>query len=723
MKEFKKIFSIIILILVCLPFAAAEPEAPKPVIRYGLFIGANDGGKDRVLLKYAASDAKKMADVLSDIGGMSERNMLLLIDPSVEEIRKSIRSVNERMSHTKPDSRRSEFFIYYSGHSDEYGLLIGEETYTYKELRNDIETVDADVNVAVLDSCASGAFTRLKGGIRYKPFLVDDSSDMEGHAFLTSSSENEASQESDRIEASFFTHFLISGLRGAADSTKDGKITLMEVYQFAHAETLASTEGSMAGPQHPSYEINLNGTGDLVITEITNMSAGMIVKTDVEGRLFIRNGQGKLIAELRKAEGIPITVALSPGNYSVILSKENRTFQSSIILRDGDKTEIGSDDFSITVREVNTVRGNSNEKVETLPDTGTTSVNAVLKEPEHRLLNVTLLPGISLSGISGSSETRDTFSLGIIFAQSYQLQGLMVSNAIGMVDAPSVGIMSAGAANIADTDFSGYQNAGVFNTVMGKLNGVQTSGIFNSTGKDMTGFQGAGIFNTTGGEVTGCQVSGLYNSAGAVRGVQISTINLAGDVRGAQIGTVNIAKEVRGVQAGLINIADDVYGLPIGLFSWVRNGIHDAAFWFEGKNRVWAAFQSGTRTLYSIFYAGVNRDGDYTDVEGLAFGAGGGIRWKPSFFYFDADVSAKVALSTPESFMTGYHNIFPSLRLTAGGSFGGGLGFFIGGSFDIVPHTQRLKPPEFFNGSTNFDLFGSDYGVRIYPVFFTGFKI
>ncbi|MFP4442827.1 MAG: caspase domain-containing protein, partial [Spirochaetia bacterium] len=672
---------------------------------------------------YAASDAKKMADVLSDIGGMSERNMLLLIDPTVEEIRKSIQSVNERMSHTRSDSRRSEFFIYYSGHSDEYGLLIGEETYTYKELRNDIETVDADVNVAVLDSCASGAFTRLKGGIRYKPFLVDDSSDMEGHAFLTSSSENEASQESDRIEASFFTHFLISGLRGAADSTKDGKITLMEVYQFAHAETLASTEGSMAGPQHPSYEINLNGTGDLVITEITNMSAGMIVNADVEGRLFIRNTEGKLIAELRKTAGIPITVALSPGNYSVILTNANRTFESSIVLRVGDKAEIGADDFSITVREVNTVRGNTEVKKEPLPGTGKTSVNAALKKPERRLLNVTLLPGISLSGISGTPVTEDTLSLGVVFAHSYQLRGLMISNVIGMVDTPSVGVMSAGAANIADTGFTGYQNAGVFNTVTGTLYGVQTAGVFNSTGRDMTGFQAAGVFNTAGGEVTGCQVSGLYSSAGSIRGVQLSPVNLSGDVRGAQVGMVNIAKEVRGVQVGLINIADDVYGLPIGLFSWVRNGIHDAVFWFEGKNRVWAAFQSGTKTLYSIFYAGVNRDGDYTDVEGLAFGAGGGIRWKPSFFYFDADVSAKVALSAPASFMTGYHNIFPSVRVTAGGSFGGGLGFFVGGTFDIVPHTPNLKTPEFFNGSTNFELFGNDYGVRIYPIFFTGFKI
>ena len=53
--------------------------------------------------------------------------------------------------------------------------------------------------------------------LRRPPFLVDESADMRGHAFLTSSAETEAAQESDRIQASYFTHFLVSGFRGAAD--------------------------------------------------------------------------------------------------------------------------------------------------------------------------------------------------------------------------------------------------------------------------------------------------------------------------------------------------------------------------------------------------------------------------------------------------------------------------------------------------------------------------
>ena len=58
---------------------------------------------------------------------------------------------------------------------------------------------------------------------------------------MTSSSENEAAQESERLRGSFFTHALLTGVRGAADASGDGKVTLGEAYQFAFNETLAQT--------------------------------------------------------------------------------------------------------------------------------------------------------------------------------------------------------------------------------------------------------------------------------------------------------------------------------------------------------------------------------------------------------------------------------------------------------------------------------------------------
>ena len=39
------------------------------------------------------------------------------------------------------------------------------------------------------------------------------------------------------------------------------------MYRYAFDETLARTENTQAGPQHPSYDIQLTGAGDLVLTD------------------------------------------------------------------------------------------------------------------------------------------------------------------------------------------------------------------------------------------------------------------------------------------------------------------------------------------------------------------------------------------------------------------------------------------------------------------------
>ena len=56
------------------------------------------------------------------------------------------------------------------------------------------------------------------------PFLRDSSNQVQGFAFLSSSSADEDAQESDRIGASFFTYYFVTGLRGAAGSSGAARI-------------------------------------------------------------------------------------------------------------------------------------------------------------------------------------------------------------------------------------------------------------------------------------------------------------------------------------------------------------------------------------------------------------------------------------------------------------------------------------------------------------------
>jgi hypothetical protein len=220
-----------------------------------------------------------------------------------------------------------------------------------------MDSIDADVRIAVLDACASGAITRLKGSRRRKAFLVDTSTDMRGHAFLTSSSENEVAQESDRIGGSFFTHYLVSGLRGAADTSGEGKVTLNEAYQFAFNETLGRTAKTEAGAQHPSYDINLSGTGEVVMTDVRETSAILVLGDDLTGRFFIRNSNEQLVVELYKVRGRTVELGLEPGTYSVRCEGDSGSSVSTASLQEGSPFALSAQQFTATEQERAVARG------------------------------------------------------------------------------------------------------------------------------------------------------------------------------------------------------------------------------------------------------------------------------------------------------------------------------------------------------------------------------
>ena len=122
--------------------------------------------------------------------------------------------------------------------------MLGDDRYSIGRFATG-STKFADVRIAVLDACASGAFTRVKSGKPRPAFLVDESSAMRGHAFLTSSAATEAA-ESDRIRASL-THYLVSGFLAAQPICRATAGSLNEAYQFAFTETLGRTVDTKGG--------------------------------------------------------------------------------------------------------------------------------------------------------------------------------------------------------------------------------------------------------------------------------------------------------------------------------------------------------------------------------------------------------------------------------------------------------------------------------------------
>jgi hypothetical protein len=346
----------------------AGEKTQKPdsnlIKRYAVVMGANDGGKDRVKLRYAVSDAKAIFQVLEELGGVMEDDSLLLLNPDVRTFYTEIGKLQTRMEKARSEYGRVEIIFYYSGHSDDKSILLGREKISYEDFRQTVSSMPADVRIAILDSCLSGAFTRLKGGKKKKPFLVDEAFDMKGYAFMTSSSATEASQESDLLKGSFFTHYLVSGIRGAADLIPDGRVTLNEAYQFTFNETLAETTKTMGGPQHPYYDIEMSGTGDVVITDIRKGSAILVLEPEISGRIFIHDRKNSLVVELTKPLGRKIELGLEEGSYRVINLLEGQVFESKIMLKSDSEFTLSVEEFSKSDKKYTTPRGARSRQME-----------------------------------------------------------------------------------------------------------------------------------------------------------------------------------------------------------------------------------------------------------------------------------------------------------------------------------------------------------------------
>lgn len=515
----KRQHQLAVLVALFSSLASVPSFADEPVERFAVIVGANDGGGDRPQLKYAVKDADTIRGVFRSMGGLSSSGHVYLADPAADAVREAIAAVGGKAAQARAGGARVEFFFFYSGHADENGLLLSGEAIPYREVRSAVEGVDANVRVVILDACSSGAITRSKGGRRKPPFMVDESHHVTGHAFLTASAPDEAAQESDHIELSFFTHFLVSGLRGAADRSGDGKVTLTEAYQFAFDETLRRTENTVGGAQHPGYDIQLAGQGDLVLTDVRLHDAELAFDANIDGRLFVRDANGSLVAELFKPGGRSISLGLMPQRYEVSLAREGRFYVAEVTLQKGRVASLALGAFE----ESEAAESAANSKGDSGPNY------------EYLAVGFDLFPFVGTSSSASRDAVRHiSFNLG------------------GGYSAGIAGAELAAGVNI-NRDF---------------MHGAQLAGGVNYVGETVKGVQVAGGVNFVGRRATGLQIAGGANYATEHVGLQVAPLNVGGDVTGMQFGVVNIARK-SDYSFGVLNI---IYGGRLHLSSWLDSG-------------------------------------------------------------------------------------------------------------------------------------------------------
>ncbi|WP_437951550.1 caspase family protein [Sorangium sp. So ce296] len=197
--------------------AAWAAPAEARIERFAVLIGNNAGEKGEVELRYAEDDAAKMVDVLKDLGGFPPANLVLLRSERADTVRRTLIAMNDRVraAVSSPDTDVL-YLVYYSGHADANALHLGPTPLSLTEFEQLVRGSAASARLLIVDSCRSGALTRVKGGTSAPPFVIklDQRLAGQGMVTLTSSSGNEDAQESDELKGSFFTHALVSGCSG-----------------------------------------------------------------------------------------------------------------------------------------------------------------------------------------------------------------------------------------------------------------------------------------------------------------------------------------------------------------------------------------------------------------------------------------------------------------------------------------------------------------------------
>ncbi len=666
-----------------LPATAHAASERGALRRFALLAAANDGGASRVKLRYAVTDAQNLSAVLQELGGIAPSDVVLLEEVDRAALTRGLESLRQRLQAARDGGSRTEAIIYYSGHSDEEGLLLRGEHFPFRELRRQVEGLPADVRVAILDSCASGAMARRKGGARRPAFMLDASTDVRGQAILTSSSADEASQESDRIGASYFTHHLVSGLRGAADVSRDGVVTLAEAYQFAFRETLARTEATQAGPQHPVYDIDLAGSGELVLTDLRGQRAGLAFAPDVEGRLWVRDEAERLVVEVRKARGEALEVGLSEGAYQILRQTDGGVARARVTVPRGARVTVQSDQFFAVAREATVSRGDGAR--------------------QRWFLNLGLIPFVQTNDLS-DRPVHNRVSFGLVAARSARVdgvafgiaghwtdgdaRGLQLSGAFNGAGGDGVGLQLAGAANFGRGDFTGLQLGGAFNWAGGALTGMQLAGAVNHAHAGQ-GWQFAGAVNNAP-SFRGLQLAGALNRAGVLLGAQVGVLNIGGEVTGAQVGVINVAGTVRGAQVGVINVGRDVQGESLGLFSFVGNGRAHVEVFASDMAAANVGVKLGSRHLHTVFTAGrlLARPGT---EDRWTVGAGVGAHLPFGRWSVDPDL---VLNSLHSDRWEGDGALVAQLRVLGGVKLVQRLTVFAGPTFNVAFQPGGHLPPE-----------------------------
>jgi len=232
----------------------------KEVKRFALIIGINDYADKKIPdLATCENDAKAMHRLLTNqqVGGVDKNSAVLLLGKSA-----TTRQIKKQLAKLRLIPAESTIYIYFSGHgakeADEAFWVthdseidaLAASGLADREVRAFLERIPSKRVVVMIDACYAAA--TIKGGKAltndFSPILKQFTG--KGTAFLMAAGSGEEAIEAEDLKHSVFTHYLVKGLSGKADTNGDGVVVLPELttYIDQHVAEEARIRGGIQRP-------------------------------------------------------------------------------------------------------------------------------------------------------------------------------------------------------------------------------------------------------------------------------------------------------------------------------------------------------------------------------------------------------------------------------------------------------------------------------------------
>lgn len=349
---------LLVLFLACGPLSSVAAAAE--LSRVAIVVGANQAPPNRVALRYAHEDARRVADVLVAVAGFTPSSVTVLLDPRPEEL---LAALDRELAAAGKRGGDTLLFFYYSGHADERAIFPRGETLEFAALKSRLEDPRAKLRVGLLDSCRGGSWTGSKGLKKVEPFEVEGGRELaeEGSVLISSSSGQENAHETELLRGSYFTHYWNAGLRGAADRGGDGVVTLHEAFEYARTFTIRDTALAGQMPQHPSFQMRLSGRRDFPLAALVRGRTTLLFEQTTGPVELVRLSDGLVVVETTPGER-NVRLSLSAGSYLVRRRSRDGVWVRVVSLSAGSVTTVKESQL-----EPSTLRAGSRKGLEGEP--------------------------------------------------------------------------------------------------------------------------------------------------------------------------------------------------------------------------------------------------------------------------------------------------------------------------------------------------------------------